>query len=65
MALSQLEQPQNVRIWNLTSSTIILNKGALQGCVLSLALFTLFTQDCVNSHPSNTIIKFADDTTVV
>jgi hypothetical protein len=38
---------------------LILNTGAPQVCVLSPLLYPLFT------HDSNTIIKFADDTTVV
>ncbi|KAK9541954.1 hypothetical protein VZT92_001964 [Zoarces viviparus] len=58
-------RPQNVRIGNLTSTTTILNTGAPQGCVLSPALFTLFTQDCSPTYSSNTKVKFADDTTVV
>ncbi|KAI3367079.1 hypothetical protein L3Q82_008115 [Scortum barcoo] len=32
-----------------------------QGCVLSPALFTLFTSDCSAIHSTNTIVKFADD----
>ncbi len=28
-------------------------------------LYTIYTHDCVATHPLNTIIKFADDTTVV
>ena len=28
-------------------------------------LYTLFTYDCVASHKDNTILKFADDTTVI
>jgi hypothetical protein len=36
-----------------------------QGCVLSNLLYSLFTHDCMAKHNSNTIIKFADDTTVV
>ena len=28
-------------------------------------LYSLFTHDCVAMHASNSIIKFADDTTVV
>ncbi|KAI3364107.1 hypothetical protein L3Q82_010936 [Scortum barcoo] len=32
---------------------------------LSPALFTLFTSDCSAIHSTNTIVKFADDTTIV
>ena len=32
---------------------------------LSRLLYSLFTHDCMAWHNSNTIIKFADDTTVV
>jgi siderophore synthetase component len=44
---------------------LILNTSAPQGCVLSPLLHSLFTHDCVAKHNSNTIIKFADDTTVI
>uniref|UniRef100_A0A673W3P2 Tetratricopeptide repeat protein 39B n=1 Tax=Salmo trutta TaxID=8032 RepID=A0A673W3P2_SALTR len=44
---------------------MILNTGAPQGCVISPLLYSLFTHECVAKHNSNTIIKFADDTTVV
>ena len=33
--------------------------------MLSPLLYSLFTHDCVATHSSNLIIKFADDTTVV
>jgi hypothetical protein len=46
---------QVVRVGN---DTLILNTGAPQGCVVSPLLYSLFT------HDSNTIIKFAVDTTV-
>ena len=36
-----------------------------QGCALSPFLYSLFTHDCMAMHASNSIIKFADDTTVV
>ena len=39
-----------------------MNTGVPQGCVLSPALFT---HDCTPIHASNTIVKIADDTTVV
>jgi hypothetical protein len=50
---------QVVRVGNNTSAT-----GAPQGCVLSPLMYSLFTHDCMARHNSNTIIKFADDTTV-
>ncbi|KAI5085621.1 gastrula zinc finger protein XlCGF28.1-like, partial [Silurus meridionalis] len=58
-------RPQSVWIRNSISSTTTLSTGAPQGCVLSPLLFTLLTQDCVATHTSNHIIKFADDMTVV
>jgi gmma-aminobutyric acid receptor subunit gamma/cGMP-dependent protein kinase 2 len=51
--------PKVVGVGNNTSAALILNTGAYQGYVLSHLLYSLFT------HDSNTIIKFADDTTVV
>lgn len=56
---------QYVRVGKHTSSTLIINTGAPQGCVLSPLLYTLFTHDCSSSSPSNYVIKFADDTTVL
>uniref|UniRef100_A0A4W5RMB7 Reverse transcriptase domain-containing protein n=1 Tax=Hucho hucho TaxID=62062 RepID=A0A4W5RMB7_9TELE len=58
-------RPHVVRVGSNTSATLILNTGAPQGCVLSPLLYSLFTHDCMARHDSNTIIKFADDTTVV
>ena len=61
----QTGRPQVLRVGNYMSATLILNTGAPQGCVLSPLLYSLFTHKCVAKHDSNTIIKFADDTTVV
>jgi gmma-aminobutyric acid receptor subunit gamma/cGMP-dependent protein kinase 2 len=58
-------RPQVVRVGNNTSATQILNTGAPHWCVLNPLLHSLFTHDCMARHHSNTIIKFADDTTVV
>ena len=54
-----------VRVGNNTSTTLILNTRAPQGCGLSLLLYSLFTHDCTARHATSTIIKFAVDTTVV
>ena len=57
--------PQVVRVGKNISTPLILNTGAPQGCVLSPVLYSLFTHNRVAMHASNSIIKFADDTTVV
>lgn len=48
-----------------TSSTLMVNTGTPQGCVLSSALFTVSTHDCSATHPTDMVVKFANDTTVV
>jgi hypothetical protein len=57
--------PQVVRVGNNTPAMLIFDTGTPQGCVLSPVLYSLFTHNCLAKHDSNTIIKFADDTTVV
>ena len=57
--------PQVAKVGKNTSTSLILNTGAPQGCVLNPLLYSLFTHDCVATHASTSIIKFADDTTVV
>ncbi|KAM3877095.1 centrosomal protein of 89 kDa [Diretmus argenteus] len=58
-------KPKAVWIGTTTSSTLTLNTSAPQGCVLSPLLYSLFMHDCMATHSSNTIIKFADYTTVI
>ncbi len=49
-------RPQVVQMGQFTSNSITLSIGAPQGCV---------THDCVSSHISTSIVKFADDTVVL
>ena len=50
---------------SIVSSTITMNTGTPQGCVLSPLLYSLFTNDCVSHHSSVPLLKFADDTTLI
>ncbi len=54
-----------MKFGQFTSNSITLNIGAPQGCVLSPLLYSLYTHDCVSSHSSSSIVKFADDTVVL
>ncbi|TKS65504.1 RNA-directed DNA polymerase from mobile element jockey [Collichthys lucidus] len=56
---------QRVRMGQHTSTALSLSTGSPQSCVLSPLLYSLYTHDCAPVHHSNTIVKFADDTTVV
>ncbi|TWW76535.1 putative RNA-directed DNA polymerase from transposon BS [Takifugu flavidus] len=58
-------RPQHVRLDHHCSPTLTVNTGVPQGCVMSPFLYSLFTHNCRALHCSNTIIKFADDTTVI
>ncbi|KAI3375933.1 hypothetical protein L3Q82_016361, partial [Scortum barcoo] len=59
-------RPQAVRMGSTTSSTLTLNTGAPQGCVCSALCCTPCSRMTAwPPNSSNTIIKFADDTTVI
>src|SRR4029434_4762932 len=59
------DRSQRVRVGSHLSSALSISIGSPQGCVLSPLRYTIYTHDCTPTHPSNAIIKFADDTTVV
>ena len=66
-----VNRPQQVRLslgaGNETlSDRVITNTGAPQGCVMSPALFTLYTSDCQLTDSSGNVvqIKFSDDTSI-
>ena len=59
------DRRQRVRVGHHTSTALSLSTGSPQGCVLSPLLYSLYTHDCTPAHHNNTIVKFADDTTVV
>ena len=58
-----LDRPQVVKIKSNFSSSLVLNTGAPQGCVLSPSLYSIFTFDCEALDENSLIVKFADDTT--
>ncbi|KAF7645522.1 hypothetical protein LDENG_00202800 [Lucifuga dentata] len=58
-------RPQTVRVGGMSSKTLTLNTGAPQGCILSPLLYSLYTSECVATHTTNSIVKFADNTVVV
>ena len=58
-------RPQVGNVGNNISTSLIVNTGAPQGCVLSPLLYSLFTHHYIAMHASNSFIKFADDTSVV
>lgn len=53
---------QRVRVVSYISSALSFSIGSTQHCVLSPLLYILYIQDCIPAHPSNSIIKFAEDT---
>ena len=58
-------RPQAVRVGTRTSSLKTVSTRTPQGCVLSPLLYTLFTYNCIPSQSDTSIIKFADNTTVI
>ncbi len=70
--LSQIEPISDASLCDVTQiqlhlqkPDLSLNVGAPQGYVLSPLLYSLYAHDCMSSHSSTSIIKFADDTVVL
>ena len=55
---------QRVQVGKAISSARTTNTGATQGCVLSPALFTLYTANCHSNSVAKLQIKLADDTSL-
>ena len=51
------DRPQLVRVGQVLSSLLTTNTGAPQGCVLSSALFVLYTADCHSKEDGNVIVR--------
>ena len=56
---------QYVRTEYELSSTVTINTGAPQGCVLSAFLFIVYTNALSQCSPNCKILKYADDTVVI
>ncbi len=59
------DRQQLVRLEKFSSSTRTISTGAPQCGVLSLLLFSLYTNDCTSKDPSVKFLKFADATTLI
>ena len=49
----------------MLSEEALCSTGVPQGTVSSSFLFTLYTDDCVSSHPNQFLVKFSDDTVIL
>jgi hypothetical protein len=78
--LSRYHVPARLQLWILdfltnrgqcvrtsleTSSTIHINTGAPQGCVLSAFLFITYTNDMTVNDTTCKVLKYADDTAIL
>lgn len=54
-----------ILIGSHTSFTLVLNTGVPQGRVLGPFLSTLCTQDCTPRHQDSSIVRYADNTTII
>ena len=59
-----LQRSPVVKMNGIVSSTILLNTGTPQGCVLSPLQYSLLTNDWVSHHSSVQLLMFTDGTTL-
>ena len=59
------DRTQFVFVDGKISSTLIINIGSPQGCVLSAVLFILYTNGLIAKNKNCYIIKYADDTAII
>ncbi|KAK3528865.1 hypothetical protein QTP70_011742 [Hemibagrus guttatus] len=59
------DRRQFVRLGTHVSDLQHISTGSPQGCVLSLLLFSLYTNGCTSGHQSLKLLKFAGDTTLI
>ena len=56
---------QQVFVNMLSSVQAVAYTGSLQGCVLSLLLYILYTDDCQSNRENSYLIKFTDDSALL
>ena len=59
------DRVQLVKVNQTLSQTVLTNTSAPQGCVSSLILYILYTNDCTSSSTNNYIITFSDDSAIL
>lgn len=59
------DRPQQVRVNGFNSRKQLLNTGLPQGCVLSPALFSVYTNNISCNKPGMILLKYADDMALV
>lgn len=59
------DRPQGVRMRNQVSAELAVSTGTPRGCCLSPKLYSLYINDCASTQENKSIIKYADDMTIL